>query len=61
MLGLYIISIVYVHDECCISQMNIKLLSLNEGKENEYTSWIHVSGSQKEEGVLQLWGIQYSE
>ena len=27
-------NIVYVHEECCISQINIKLLSLNEEDEN---------------------------
>ena len=40
-----IINIIYVHDQCCISQMNIKLLFLNEEIENfEYTR------SQKNEG-----------
>ena len=37
-----IINIIYVNDECCLSQMNIKLLSLNEENEiSEYTSWRH--------------------
>ena len=34
------INTIYVHDECCNSQMDIKLLSLNEEKENfEYATW----------------------
>ena len=37
-----IINIIFAHDECSISQMNIKSLSLNEENENfEYTSWRH--------------------
>ena len=62
-----IINIIYVHDECCIRQMNIKLLSLNEENENfEYTYWKRnmFQGPKKKgvlqlEGVLQLGGIRY--
>ena len=47
-----IINIIYVHDECCFSQMNIKLLSLNEENENfEHTSWTHnIFGDRKNWG-----------
>ena len=41
-----IINVIHVHGECCIRQMNVKLLSLNE----------NVSRSQKE-GVLHLEGV----
>ena len=35
-------NIIHVHDGCCISQINIKLMSSNEEKENfEDTSWQH--------------------
>ena len=61
-----IINIIYVHEDCCISQMNIKVLFLNEKKnENvEYTSWRHKIFWSKMrvlqlEGVLQLGGIRY--
>ena len=43
-----------MHTECCISQMNIKLLPLKEANENlnTYRSWRHyVSRSKKEGGV----------
>ena len=46
-----IINIIFAHDECSISQMNIKSLSLNEENENfEYTSWRHnmYQGPEKE-------------
>ena len=47
-----IINIMFVHDERSISQMNIKLLSLNEENGNfESTSWRHVLRSQKEGGA----------
>ena len=37
-----IINIINVHDESCNSQMDIKLLSLNEENENfEYANWRH--------------------
>ena len=37
-----IINIIYVHDEYCNSQIDIKLLSLNEEKENfECAIWKH--------------------
>ena len=51
-----IINIMYVHVECCINQMNIKLWSLNEEKGNfEYQSWRHTMfRGPKKKGVLQL-------
>ena len=59
-----IINIIYVNDKCCLSQMNIKLLSLNEENEiSEYTSRRHnnVLRFQKER-VLQLEGVlQFGE
>ena len=57
---------IYVHDECCIGQMNIKLLFLN--KENETLSTqvgdiicfeVPKRGVLQLEGVPQLGGIRY--
>ena len=43
-----------MHDQCSVSQMNIKLLSLNEENQNlEYTRWRHnmFPGPKKERGA----------
>ena len=61
-------NIIHVHNECCVSQINIKLLSLNvENETFEHTSWRHNmyrgpkmrGGVLQIEGVLQLGGIWY--
>ena len=50
-----------MYDKCFISQINIKLLSLNEEDQNfECTGWrCNMFRGPKKEGVLQLGGIRY--
>ena len=56
-----IINIICVCDECCLSQMNIKLLSLNEENEKfENTGWRrNMFQGPKRWGKLQLRGKRH--